>query len=225
MIDERIAKAKQLRVAGVSIKTIARTVGAAQSSVSLWVRDVPLSDELKLALQGNMHSAESIEKRRQSRLMSEAAKRSKIINGAKEEIKHLNGRELWLIGVALYWAEGGKTQSVVRFSNGDPKMVQLMMKFFIEVCNVKQDKIRGHIHIHESLDVGTAEKYWQKITGIKPGHFYKTYNKPNRSSKNKRNSLPYGVCDIYISDAKLLYTLRGWAEGIYGSSMKPTLCS
>lgn len=220
MVDERISKAIALRRSGESIKTIALRLSAAQSSVSTWVRDVKLTEAQKTKLMSNTHSRETIEKRRQSRLINEAAKRTAIINDSKNKIDSLSKRELWLIGTALYWAEGGKTQSTVRFSNGDPKMIQLMMKFFTEVCHVDRGRLKCHIHIHESLNTKRAERYWQKITGLPARQFYKTYNKPNRSSKGTRNSLPYGVCDIYSPDYKLFYKIKGWADGIYESSIK-----
>lgn len=216
----RKSLAIKLRKQGLSIKAIAFQLSAAQSSVSIWTRGVQLTDKQKGLLKANTHTFEVIEKRRQSRLKSERVKRNLIIAAAESEIPNLSHKDLWLIGIALYWGEGGKTQSVTRFSNGDPKMIKLMMRFFREVCRVDEVKIRGHIHLHESLDVLNAEKYWQGITGISKAKFYKTYSKPNKSSKGTRNSLPYGVCDLYVLDARLLLTIKGWIKGVYGRTQK-----
>lgn len=220
MVDDRKMQAIQLRSTGLSIKAIARKLNAAQSSVSIWVRNVSLTSAQVQKLRANTHSPVTIEKRRQSRLKNELKKRTTVIEGAKKEVQSLTKRELWLIGTGLYWAEGGKTQSYVRFTNGDPKMILLMMRYFIEICEVDPLKIKGHIHIHEHLDAILAEQYWQKITKIKKEKFYKTYNKPNKSSKGSRKSLPYGVCDLYVLDANLLLRISGWTEGIYESAMK-----
>lgn len=211
----RKKRAIMLRKSGLSIKAIASQLAAAQSSVSIWTREVILNEDQKLKLKANTHSKTTIEKRRQSRLKSEFAKRQVIISTAKSEIFSISPKELLLICSALYWAEGGKRQGMVVFSNGDPRMIQLMLKFFREICNVNEQKLRGYIHIHENLDVNVAERYWQKITKISSDKFYPTYNKPNKSSKGTRNSLPYGVCDIYVLDAKLLLRIKGWIEGIY----------
>jgi len=209
---------RKMRSRGKSIKSIAKELKVPQSSVSNWTRDIKLTESQLQILRNNMHSPSAIEKRRQSRLASERAKRNVIFDGAYRDLKKISQRELWLIGVSLYWAEGGKTQRTVRFSNGDPRMIELMMKFFIDVCNVDKKKIKGHIHIHESLDTKRAEAYWQKVTGIKPEKFYKTYSKPNKSSKGTRNSLPYGVCDIYCPDYRLFLKIEGWTKAIYDSS-------
>ena len=122
------------------------------------------------------------------------------------------------MGVMLYWAEGGKTQrGLVRFSNGDPEMIKIMMAFFRRVCQVPEEKFRGYIHIHPHLDHKKAEKYWAVVTNIAQSKFFKTYRKINISSKNKRDSLPFGVFDIYICDTELFLKISGWAKGIFGT--------
>jgi len=121
------------------------------------------------------------------------------------------------MGVMLYWAEGGKTQRLVRFSNGDPEMIKIMMTFFRQVCNVPEHKFRGYIHIHPHLDHKNAEKYWSTITEIPLKQFFKTYRRPNKSSQNKKDSLPYGVLDVYVLDASLFLKITGWAKGIFSS--------
>lgn len=220
MTNERRSAAIILRRRGYSIKSIAAQLHAAQSSVSIWVRSVGLTETQKRVLKNKMHSPESIEKRRQSRLKNELVKRNKVIDAARSEVNAISKRELWLIGTSLYWAEGSKRNSNVQFSNGDPNMILLMIRFFTEVCGVDKSKLKACIHIHEHLDVTAAERYWQTITGIPEERFYKTYNKPNRSSKGTRNSLPYGVCDIYVLNVHLLLRIKGWIKGIYDTTLE-----
>jgi len=61
-------EAVRLRKKGVSMGEIATTLGVAKSSVSSWVRDVPLSVGQRTKLNKNGHSIDAIEKRRISRL-------------------------------------------------------------------------------------------------------------------------------------------------------------
>lgn len=121
------------------------------------------------------------------------------------------------MGVMLYWAEGGKTQRMVRFSNGDPEMIKIMMTFFRRICKVPESKFRGYIHIHPHLDFRAAENYWSSISEISLDQFFKTYRIPNKSSQNKKNSLPNGVFDIYVLDTNLFLKITGWAKGIFSS--------
>lgn len=218
-MDDRPKKARQLRRQGWSIKAIARTIGAAQSSVSLWTRDIKLSPSQQQLLKNRSHSRQAIEKRRCSRLSNELSKRNKVIATAMTQVGGLTKRELWLIGTSLYWAEGGKTQRLVRFSNGDPQMILLMMRYFRESCGVPEAKFRGYIHIHESLDAKAAEEYWSQVAQIPLQRFYKTYNKPNSSSKGLRRTLPYGVLDIYVADVILFLKIEGWIQGIHGQEL------
>jgi len=210
----RKQRAIKLRQKGMSIKSIAKTLPAAVSSVSIWVREVELTTSQKLKLKNNTHSKSTIKRRRNTRLNNESRKREVIIDRAAKTINALSSYELTLICSALYWAEGTKKRGAVQFANGDPEMIKLMLIFLRQVCKTPESKLRGHIHIHEHLDVVKAEKYWQHITRISQAQFYKTYNKPNKSSKNTRKSLPYGVCTLYVLDTHLFLEIVGWTKGI-----------
>jgi transposase-like protein len=213
--------ALRLRHQGYSIASIAEKLGVAKSSVSLWVRTVEL-DEAKLkALQRKPYSNAAVEKRRIARLQNEELKRQKVISAASETLGGvLSMRELWITGVALYWAEGGKTRRLLRFSNGDPSMINVMMRFFRKICEVPEAKFRGYIHIHPNLDANAAEQYWSSLTGIPLSQFFKTYRKPNISSKGKRQSLPHGVLDIYVLDTQLFYKMTGWIQSLSNTTKK-----
>ncbi len=218
-LDEK-NKAIELRCKGYAINKIASEIGVAKSSVSLWVRNVELTDEQTRNLKSLPFTTSAIENRRSSRLKNELEKRQHVISLAKSEITNIDNHNLWLIGVMLYWAEGGKTQRMVRFSNGDPKMIKIIMRFFKLICKVPAKKFRGHIHIHQSLDSNAAESYWSEISGIPLNQFFKTYRKPNKSSQNKKDTLPNGVLDVYVLDTQLFYKIQGWAEGIFEESDK-----
>ena len=191
-------------------------IGVSKSSVSLWVRDIQLTDNQKMKLSQKGLTKESIEKRRTTRLGRENARRQIIVDGAKKEIPGLSDQELKLVGIALYWGEGGKAnRGSVQLSNGDPRIIQLMMKFFKRVCKVPKEKFRGHIHIHPHLNVKKSEHYWSSISGIPLNQFYKTYSKPNKSSQSKKNSLPFGTFDIYVHNTELFLKIKGWIEAVY----------
>ncbi|OGZ33862.1 MAG: hypothetical protein A2174_01805 [Candidatus Portnoybacteria bacterium RBG_13_41_18] len=208
--------ARGFRIKGCSINEIVKYTNFSKSSVSLWVRDVKLTKEQKRRLSEKGIKKETIEQRRATRLKNEDAKRQLIIDDAQKRIKKLSEKELWLIGTMLYWAEGGKTErGLVRFSNGDPEMIKFMMVFFRNICKVPEKKFRAYIHIHPYLDSKKAEKYWSYITKIPLANFFKTYQKPNRSSKNKRHTLPHGTLDIYICNTELFLKIFGWVKGIF----------
>jgi len=210
-------KAIALRQKGHSLYEIQNKLGVAKSSVSIWVRDVELTESQKRRLSKKGFYRKTVELRRTNRLRNEEQKREKIIQAAKREISKISKKQLWLMGTMLYWAEGGKTMRTVRFSNGDPEMIKIMMVYFRLICGVPEDKFRGYIHIHPHLDYKLAEKYWSNVSAIPLKQFFKTYRKPNKSSQNKKSTLPHGVFDIYVMDTKLFLKITGWVKGIFSS--------
>lgn len=208
-------KAIELRKQGFSINEIVQKLGVSKGSVSGWVRDVSLTKVQRERLVNNMHSLEVIEKRREVRLKNERARRQKITDRAKQDYDDIDKEQLKLIGTILYWGEGGKTKrGMVRVTNADPEVIRVMMRYFREVCNVKDKKFRGYIHTFSHTNSEKAERYWSQVSGIPRKQFYKTYTKPSAASKNKRDALPYGTFDIYVCDTKLFLTIMGWIERI-----------
>ena len=208
-------QARILRKRGYSINQIVKEVGSAKSSISLWVQDIVLTKKQKKGLSERGRSVESIERRRISRLANIHKKRRSIIDEAKKDFNHISLEELKLIGIMLYWGEGGKTGHwSVRLANSDPAVIQIMMRFFREVCQVKDEKFRAHIHTFEKANIEKTEKYWSQITGISRKQFNKTYIKPSIASLQKRETLPFGTIDIYVHDTQLFLTIMGWIERI-----------
>ncbi len=208
-------KAISLREGGESIKEIAKKLGVSKGSVSVWVRNITLSSKQLKKLKDKEHSVTVINKRRESRLRNEFGKRSIIINNAKGDIDSISKKELQLVGAILYWAEGRKRgKRIVTFSNSDPEIIQIMMRFFREICHVNSKKFRAQIHTYSHLNSAKSEEYWSKISGIPRAQFYKTYSKPSKAGKNKMDSLPYGTVDINVCDSVLFLTVKGWIEKI-----------
>ena len=208
-------KALVLRKRGESLKSIASQLGVSKSSVSTWVRDVPLSMEQLKFLGQKGFTSEAIEKRRMTRNANEKTKRDKVMLEGARNIRALSKNDLRIVGLCLYWGEGGKTiRGMARISNSDPAVIKVMMRFFREVCLVEEKKFRGSIHIHSHLESHKAEKYWSTISGIPQSQFYKTYAIPSIASKGKRDTLPYGTFDIYVCSTKLFLEIIGQIEKI-----------
>lgn len=208
-------KARTLRKNGYSINQIVKEAGFTKSSVSLWVRDIILTKEQKKKLSERGRSMESIEKRRINRLFNEQQKRQIIIDSAKKDFTNISLEQLKLIGIILYLGEGRKAgRGSACLANSDPIVIKIMMRFFREICKVPEEKFRGHIHTFAHADVEKTEKYWSQITKIPRKQLYKTYIKPSSASLQKRDTLPLGTFDIYVSDTKLFLKIMGWIEKI-----------
>ncbi len=208
-------KAVTLRQKGFTLNEIIEKTGYSKASVSLWVKDVVLTEKQKNRISKKGRSLESIELRRHSRLKNEKSKKDAITNEAKKVISSISQKDLLLIGAMLYLGEGGKSgKGRATIANSDPDVISIMMRFFREICQVPETKFRGLIHIHSHLHAQKAKVYWSTVSGIPQNQFYKTYSKKSIASLNKRNTLPYGTLDIYVCDTKLFLTIMGWIEKI-----------
>lgn len=115
------------REEGAPIKEIARRVGVAPSSVSLWVRDIKLTpgQERELLRRNPAYNrqlsgtAKQAANRRAERIAYQQDGRRLALEG---EARHI-------AGCMLYWAEGEKDRNALRLSNSDPEMVRFFVSF------------------------------------------------------------------------------------------------
>ncbi len=210
-------KARALRKRGLSIKDIEKKLKVSRSSVSIWVRDVKLTrkqlEKLYLnkrtgALRGCIVAAMNKIKKKDKLV-------KKLIQEGKKEVARISSRDKFVIGIAMYFAEGEKTGDNVGFSNTDPLAIKFMTDWFRKYCKVTEEKFRCYLYIHDNLDEVKAKKYWSKLTGIPLHQFRKSYivkNNPNRLRKVRH---VYGVLRVSISNANLHRKIMGWISGIF----------
>jgi|SRR3989339_98742 len=205
--------AESLRKNGASYDEILKSVKVSKSTLSLWLRNIVLTDEQKNKLYTipRQINAYKLAKNNQN-IKTEITK--KILNDSALEIKHLIDNKLFLSGLMLYWAEGDKSEMIepVKFTNSDPIMIKFMMRWFREICNVPETKIRITLHIHELHNKIEIENYWSNITGISLGQFNKTQIKKS-TLKYRRNALYEGTCSIRIHNKNLFRKIKGWKIG------------
>jgi len=214
-------KAKELRSQGHSIKEIKNILNVSLSSVSIWVRDIELTNkqlkELYLNkrtgnLKGSIIAA-------QNKIKAREEKTKIIKESAKKEVGMMSKRDRFIAGVAIYAGEGGKTDRDISFVNADPKFIKFMIDWFKEFCDVPAEKFRGSIYIHDNLDEKKALSYWSSLTGIPLNQFTKSYiakNNPDRL-RNKKHLM--GIFRIKVCNADLHRRIIGWVDGMVDSSV------
>lgn len=213
-------KAIILRRKGLSYGEISQRLPVAKSTLSSWLRDIELTEEqLRRIHKKNMEIRRKfIEYNNLKR--QEALRRKETISlAAQEEIDRISRRELKLIGIALYWAEGSKASgwSTVAFSNSDPNMILLVMRWFREICEVPEEKFRLKVQAYNESKIKNYERFWSELAKVPLGQFIKPYVKISKYSKLRRgNTLPYGTLHIRISDVKLLSRISGWINAFRG---------
>src|ERR1700748_3882063 len=124
--DEVRARARELREQGLDYEEITGALGVAKSSVSLWVRDLPIPDRLSYE-ECRKRSAEGTRRYWAAERPVRAAARAATCAAAAIQIGALTDRELLIAGAIAYGCEGGKTKPHRRsdrviFINSDPAL-------------------------------------------------------------------------------------------------------
>ncbi|MFF4368531.1 hypothetical protein [Streptomyces sp. NPDC001594] len=219
--DDLRDRARELRLQGLTYDQIQLELGCSKSSISLWVRDLPKPDR-----QRSPEEASAIAKRGWERTLSmRDEERRRVKREAAAEIGTLSDRELFLLGVALYWSEGSKDKPYERreratFVNSDPDMIGVYLAW-LRLLGVEETQLRFGLMIHETADVVGAERFWVDFTGADPSRFLKTTLKrhnPKTTRKNSGDSY-YGCLVVRVLQSAGLYRrIEGWWCGIVGAA-------
>lgn len=221
-----MAKSKQkfeaieLRSNGESIKSIAKKLNVSVGSVSVWCKNVVLTIEQLKTLEKNAHDP-NYGKRLQNSQKQRNQKEFKIQNLldiGEKEIGKLSKRELFLVGIALYWAEGFKKDTQVGFANSNAKMINLYLKWLYECCDIKKEDLIARITVNISHKNRSDEiqDFWSKSTGIPLENFRKPFYQQFKWKKIYENPNDYyGVLRIKVrKSTDFLRKIHGWIKGL-----------
>ncbi len=205
--DDLREKARELRLQGLTYDQIQLELGCSKSSISLWVRDLPkpvprYTEEERRALMNaglaHLRATQDLE-------------RQEIKRVARESVGPLSDRELFLTGVALYWAEGSKDKlyrrsAVLQFINSDPNVIKLYL-CWLELLEVPRERMHFRVSIHESANAAEAEEFWADLAGVDASTFHKaTLKKHNPRTVRKNTADAYRGClVIYVTKSADLY--------------------
>lgn len=215
-------KAIKMRRNGKTYSEILSVVPVAKSTLSLWFHGVQLAKHQKQKI--TQKRIENQKKGARAKKAQRIVLSEKIINDSKKEIGVLSDREKWLIGTALYWAEGAKEKeyrpgSRASFSNMDEEMIRTFIKW-LKICGIRSEEIIFDIYIHESKksEIRKVINHWAYVTGFPQSRFKNIYYKKNNTNTLRRNIGKdyFGVLRICLKQSShFLRKIKGWTEGIY----------
>ncbi len=192
MKDEAVS----LRQMGYSYGLIKEKIGVSKSTLCGWLKLLPYkpnSEVLERMERGRQKSSEKLRKSRLKRI-----RRAREI--ARSELGQISKRDLMLLGIGLYIGEGAKyDRGFTQFTNSDPKVVKIMMNWFIQILGLSHDNFYLRLHIYPDNKVEQTIKFWSSTTGIPVNQFGKPFidRRVKKSSKSKRK-LPHGTLHIRI---------------------------
>lgn len=213
-IKERAVK---FRKEGLSLKEIAEKLKISKSTASEWLSSLELSDFAKKRLFNKqvLGRYKVIVNRRESK-----EKKKKTLE--KRAYKLLKGTNfsnvlLKLCCALLWWCEGNKDDSMVRFTSSDSTLIENFLFLLRSGFETDESKFRALVHIHSYHNEITQKNFWSEVTNIPLSQFNKSYQKLN-TGKRFHKDYP-GCVAISYYDAKIakeLYALYNAFSRIRG---------
>ena len=117
------------------------------------------------------------------------------------------------MALGLYLTEGNtKNKNSIRFSNSNPALVKIFVKFLKVVCGVATDKIKMSLIVYPDVSQKKAREYWSIFLGIPLERFTKTTVLKNRNNLSSKKHSEFGTITIYVHNTKLLGIIKEWAR-------------
>lgn len=129
----------------------------------------------------------------------------------------MNDTDLELAGSVLYKCEGTKLRRnkrypkgntfyyAIEFTNSDPVLIRLFLKFLRKIVKVNEDKIKIELFLYPDHDKIKLSKRWSKITGIPNNNFQKIIDMKQKNAKYRPN--PLGTCKIRCNGKNIFMKL------------------
>lgn len=181
-------KAVKLRKEGYSYKDILSEIHVAKSTISNWLKDLPITSEEKKLLKERIDSnisrgrIKSATANRRNRLVKE----KELFELSKIEFENYKNDPMFLVGIGLYWAEGSKRTSTFQFMNSDSDMINFMILWGKKFFPKESRNMHLRLYMHKIYSCEKCEEYWSKITGFPLSKFKKTVYKPSGLGVKKR---------------------------------------
>lgn len=207
--NELKEKAIQLRKKGYSLKEISAILKIAKSTTSVWLNGIILSSSAQKRLKQKQILGQyktTLLKRKAKELQKQKHEQNAInlfnkISLSKEIAK--------MCCALLWWCEGNKDDSMVRFTNSDSSLIQNYLSLLRMGFDIDESKLRVLVHLHSYHNEQVQKKFWSSITNIPLTQFHKSYQKENTRKRIHKNY--QGCIAITYYDAKIAKEL----EAIY----------
>lgn len=192
-----------MRLRGMSYSQIKPRLGVSKSTLSLWLKDYPLSEKRIRELRD--FSEVRIEKFRQTMALKRERRFADTYN--QERIKHLplSKKELFVAGLFLYWGEGMKgLKRSIGLYNTNPQIIKFGLIWYTKILGIPRNKIKIHLHLYSDMTISKEVKFWSKELKLPFGQFRRPYIKQTKKANiNNKGTFGHGTCGLLFSDVHL----------------------
>lgn len=214
----------KLRREGKTYAEILRKVPVAKSTLSLWLHSVALAEpqHQRITKKRREAQARGALVRKRDRLEEQF----KFLQSGIADVGKLTERELWLVGVALYWAEGSKQHehcpsTGIAFGNSDPGMLRFFLAW-LRAQGITDTELVYELYLHSSrtAQIENAKQWWTQSLDLPPGSVERVYVKRGnpRTKRHNRGDLYHGLLRIKVrSSTALNRRISGWSQGLVAS--------
>lgn len=196
-------KSLVLRKQGMSYSQIKKILRVSKSTLSIWLKDYPLSKQRIRELRD--WSEQRIERCRETKRKKKEKRLKETYDVQKKLILPLTKRELFIAGLMLYWGEGTKFRmDALSISNTDPSIIKFFIYWAMKGLSVPKERMRVQVHLYSDMDVEKEIKYWSETTKIPLNQFNRPYIKESSSKRiNHKGGFGHGTCNIRINNVSL----------------------
>ncbi len=190
-------KAIEMRLKSMSYSQIKRELKVSKSTLSSWLRDMPLSIEKINELRAS--NPQRIERYRNTMKKKDDAKKEIAYQKISKMLGNFSKRETLIAGLFLYWAEGGKTRNAsIDLTNTNPDMLIFFIEW-LKLFKIDRSALKAKIHIYSDMDPEKQITFWANKLGLKRSQFYKPYVKQSKfSSITYKNGFGQGTCCVMV---------------------------
>lgn len=203
-------EAIRMRRQGKSYREIMSKISVSKGTLSKWLSNLPLSKkeerflkERSLVLQDNGRLKTALKNREKNEL-----RRDRYRVKAKADFEKYKEDPFFVLGLSLYWAEGGKS-GYFSFINSDVTMMCVMIAWINKFLPVEPADYKFRLYIHKVYDSENCERFWSRKCAIPRSQFQKTVYKPTPHI-DKRNPDYKGCLRLVILPVEHLITVRTW---------------
>jgi len=208
-----------MRRNGASLRNISDRLNVSKSTASLWCRNIKLTqsqrqlltlNQIKAGERGRMIGAQ----------MNRRKKEAKIAfydKQGQEAIKNISDRDFFMLGLALYWGEGSKTDKL-SFVNSEPGMIKFMFSWFKKNMKVSNNDFMPRIFINSihKPRINDVINFWASFLELPKGQFGNPIFLDIKQKKVYKNyNEYYGVLALRIrKSTDIKYRILGLLKAI-----------